>query len=165
MMSIAMNIRILLLTSILVTFTLPVFAYSIKITEPAIERAYHRPAQTVEIKASASRLESGYTTAILLDDKLVADGLTYRVPTVDLDIGQHVITAIVMDKQAQTVASDTRVIHIIQTNQIQKKKQAAIAAREEYEAKPWYKKLVIGINPKVQAPQEVDASTPTWEIK
>ena len=160
-----MNIRAILLTPLLAALTLPAFAYSIKITEPAAERAYHRPAQTVEIKASTSRLESGYTTAILLDDKLVADGLSYSVPTVDLDIGQHTITAIVMDKQAQTVASDTRIIHVIQTNQIQKKKSAAIAAREEYEAKPWYKKLAIGINPNVQAPQDVDASTPTWEIK
>lgn len=141
------------------------WAYSITITEPSEDRAYHRPAQNIEISATVSpALSGGDTSAIMLDGKLVADGTKARIPTADLDVGEHTITAIVMDRNAQTIAQDTRKIYILQRNNLAKKKQEAIARREAYEALPWHKKLYIGMRQDLEAPQDVDSSTPTWLI-
>lgn len=142
------------------------WAYEISITEPAVSRAYHRPAQTIEVVANVSpRLHGGDTSAILLNGRVIGDGLTARVPTVDLVAGEYVLTAIVMDKNAKTIASDSKTIYVIQKAPFVQKKQTAIKAREAYDALPWYKKLVIALNPNEQAPQEVNETTPTWEIQ
>lgn len=141
------------------------FAYHVVITEPAKERAYHRPAQNIEVQASISpRLEMGDTAAILLNGAVVADGVSASIPTLDLTVGEHDLEVIVMDKNANTIASDTRKIHVIQTNQIQRQKKAAIAKWQEYENSSIWHKIAVGLNPKVQAPQKVDETTPTWEI-
>lgn len=141
------------------------FGYHIEITEPSEERAYHRPAQTIEVKAEASGLEAGFTTAILLNGQVIGDGLSASVATVDLVPNAYTLEAIVMDKKAQTVARDTRTIHVIQTNQIQRKKKAAIAQWQEYDNSSIWHKIAVGLNPKVQAPPKVDESTPTWELR
>lgn len=149
-------------------FALPTlsFAYHIQITEPAEDRAYHRPAQSIDVQAIVSpTLEMGYTTAVLLNGKVVADGLIASVPTIDLVAGEYTLEAIVMDKNAQTVASDTRTVYVIQNNQIQRKKRAAIAEREAYENSSIWHKIAVGLNPKVQAPPKVYESTPTWELR
>lgn len=141
---------------------------NITITEPSQSRAYHRFSQDIEVKAEARpalNRSSGETAAILLNGEVVADGLSATIPTEDLNAGEYTLTAIIMDKDAKTIASDSQTIYIIQRGNLNKKKADAIAKREAYEASPWYKKLAIGINPKVQAPQDVDSTTPTWEIK
>ncbi len=139
---------------------------NVQIVEPANSRAYHRFSQNIEVKAVASpALSSEETAAILLNDKVVADGLTATISTADLIAGEYTLTAIIMDKNAKTIASDSKTVYVIHKGALNKKKAEAIANREAYEASPWYKKLAIGINPKVQAPQDVDATTPTWEIK
>ncbi|WP_066800008.1 hypothetical protein [Moraxella oblonga] len=142
------------------------WAYSITITEPSEDRAYHRHAQNIEIEANISpALAVGDTSAILFDGKLVADGKKTTIPTADLALGEHTITAIVMDKNAQTIAKDERKVYVLQRNNLVKKKQEAIKKREEYEALPLHKKLYIGLRQDLHAPQDVDASTPTWAIK
>lgn len=142
------------------------WAYDITITEPSEDRAYHRPAQTVEVEAVISpALNTGDTAAILLNGKVVADGTKASLATLDLPLGEHTITTIVMDKQAQTIAKDERKIYVIARNNLVKKKQEAIAKREAYEALPLHKKLYIGLRQDLEAPQDVDATTPTWEIK
>lgn len=142
------------------------WAYNITISEPSEDRAYHRPAQNIEVKAVISpALATGNTSAILLNGKVVADGTTANIPTLDLELGEHTITAIVMDKNAQTIAQDERKIYVLQRNALAKKKKEAIARREEYEALPLHKKLYIGLRQDLQAPQDVDATTPTWAIK
>lgn len=142
------------------------FAYHIQITDPDKDRAYHRPAQSIDVQATVSpTLEMGYTTAVLLNGKIVADGLTASVPTIDLVAGEYTLEAIVMDKNAQTVASDTRTVYIIQNNQIQRKKRAAIAEREAYDNSSIWHKIAVGLNPKVKAPPKVYESTPTWELR
>lgn len=158
----------LLKPAILTLSILPVlgFAYSIQIIEPSEDRAYHRPAQSIDVIASVSpSLEMGYTSAILLNGRVVGDGLTASVPTIDLTAGEYTLEAIVMDKNAQTIVSDTRKVYVIQSNQIQRKKQAAIAQRKEYDNSSIWHKIAVGLNPKVQAPPKVYETTPTWEIQ
>lgn len=143
-----------------------VWAYHITITEPNQERAYHRPAQNVDVQVKVTpSLQAGHTTAILLNGKVVGDGTSATIPTLDLTAGEYVLTAIIMDKSAKTVAKDQKTIYIIQNAPYVRKKKAAIEARESYEALPWYKKLAIGINPNVQAPPDVDKDTPIRQIQ
>ena len=142
-----------------------VFAYHIAITEPSVDRAYHKPTQTIEVVAKVDYLPQGYTTAILLNDQVVGDGLTASIPTHSLDPNSYQLSAIIMDKDARTVAKDERTIYVIQKAHLAHKKQNAIKEREAYDALPWHKKLAIGINPNVQAPQKVDSQTPTWQIR
>lgn len=70
-----------------------------------------------------------------------------------------------MDKNAQAIASDARKVYVIQSNQIQRKKKAAIAEREKYDNSSIWHKIAVGLNPKVQAPPKVYESTPTWELR
>lgn len=141
------------------------WAYNITITEPSADRAYHKPVQSIEVVAVVDYLPQGHATAILLNGKVVADGLTASIPTHTLDPNSYQLSAIIMDKNAKTVAQDERTIYVIQKAHLAYKKQQAIQEREAYEALPWHKKLAIGLNPKVQAPQDVDSQTPTWQIK
>lgn len=142
------------------------WAYDITITEPSEERAYHRPAQNIEITAHVSpKLKEGHTAAILLNDKVIGDGLSVSVPTLDLTAGEYTVAAIIMDKQAKTVAKDSKTVYIIQTAPFARKKAVAIKARETYEALPWYKKLAIGLNPNVQAPPNITKDTPIRDIQ
>ncbi len=150
----------------LMASSMPALAYRIQITEPKEDRAYHRPSQSIEVTAQVSpRLEMGYTTAILLNGQVVGDGLSASIPTIDLTAGEYRLEAIVMDKDAKTVASDSRLVYVLQNNQIQRKKMAAIAEREQYDNSSIWHKIAVGLNPKVQAPPKVDESTPTWELR
>lgn len=142
------------------------WAYTITITEPEKSRAYHRFAQSIEVETKIRpALAEGYTSAILLNDKLVIDGAKGSIATDDLVAGEYVISAIVMDKNAKTVAKDSQTVYVIQNNVWQKKKQAAIDERNTYENLPFYKKLAIGINPNKKAPAKVNQDTPTWEMQ
>lgn len=147
-------------------FVSQVSAYTIEITEPEKSRAYHRFAQSIDVQTKVRpNLQEGYTTAVLLNDKVVIDGNQGSIATNDLVAGEYVISAIIMDKNAKTVAKDSKTVYIIQNNAWHKKKQAAINERKAYDELPLYKKLAIGINPKKQAPPKVNQSTPTWEIQ
>lgn len=142
------------------------FAYEVQISEPAKDRAYHRPAQSIDVQATVfPALEMGHTTVILLNGQVMADGLTASVPTIDLAAGEYTLEVIVMDKNAQAIASDARKVYVIQSNQIQRKKKAAIAEREKYDNSSFWHKIAVGLNPKVQAPPKVYESTPTWELR
>lgn len=145
--------------------SVPVFAYSITITEPSEDRAYHKPFQTIDVVASVGPLPQGYTTAILFNGRVVADGLTASIPTIELNPNSYQISAVIMDKDANTVAKDERTVYVIHKATLAHKKQNAIKERETYDALPWYKKLAIGLNPSVQAPQDVNQQTPTWQIR
>lgn len=140
-------------------------AHTITITEPKEDRAYHRPAQVIEVSATTSRLPDGYTSAILLNGKVVSDGLTASIPTLDLEPNAYTVSAIIMDKSAKTVAKDERMVYVIQRAHYANKRKDAIKAREDYEALPLYRKLAIGINPNKHAPPKVDETTPTWQIQ
>ena len=83
----------------------------------------------------------------------------------DLAAGEYTLEVIVMDKNAQAIASDARKVYVIQSNQIQRKKKAAIAEREKYDNSSFWHKIAVGLNPKVQAPPKVYESTPTWELR
>lgn len=148
-----------------VLFASSALAYSIQMTEPSADRAYHKPFQSIEVSAVAEGLPQGYTTAILLNGKVVADGTTASIATAGLDPNSYQLSAIIMNEKAQTVAKDERTIYVIQKATLAHKKQNAIKARQAYDNLPWYQKALIGINPNVQAPQDVNEQTPTWQIK
>lgn len=145
---------------------MPAWAYQITITEPAEERAYHRPTQTIDIETQVKpTLPEGYSVAILLNDKVVSDGAKTSIETLDIMAGEYTLTAIIMDKSAKTIAQDSRTIYVIQNAPYVRKKLKAIEKRQAYEALPWYKKLAIGINPKVQAPPNITKDTPIRDIQ
>ena len=50
------------------------FAYEVQISEPAKDRAYHRPAQSIDVQATVfPALEMGHTTVIFLNGQVMAD--------------------------------------------------------------------------------------------
>lgn len=144
----------------------PVWAYQITINEPAEERAYHRPVQNIDVVTKVTpALPEGYSVAILLNDKVVADGNQASLETMNILAGEYTLKAIVMDKNAKTIAQDQRMIYVIQNAPYVRKKQVAIKEWQTYEALPWYKKLAIGLDPKVQAPPKVSKDTPIRQIQ
>ena len=53
-------------------FISQVSAYTIEITEPEKSRAYHRFTQSIDVQTKVRPdLQEGYTTAVLLNDKVV----------------------------------------------------------------------------------------------
>lgn len=147
-------------------WVLSAWAHQIIITEPSEERAYHRPVQDIVVEAQVRpALPEGYTVAILLNDNVMGDGAKVSIGTLDIAAGEYLLTAIIMDKDAKTIAKDSKIIYVIQNAPYVKKKMTAIKERQNYEALPWYKKLAIGINPKVQAPPKVTKDTPIRHIQ
>ncbi|GAA0313620.1 hypothetical protein GCM10009129_08680 [Psychrobacter aestuarii] len=122
--------------------------YQLSILEPSTERAYQRPAQSVDIVLQVSpQLQNGDQVTIYVDGNARAQGLSMSIPTVDLTPGAHRIKAEVVTEKGDVRASVQRTVHVIQNTLIlRQKKQAAekLAAQLlAYERLPWHQKLLV----------------------
>lgn len=95
------------------------------------QTTYRRPIQTMQVQAhSTTALQNGDKIILLIDNKPVAEHdktpFITSLNTVDIDPGDHQITAIVQNKQGQTLASTAKTFYLIQHTQalINKKKLA-----------------------------------------
>ncbi|MDO5651701.1 MAG: hypothetical protein Q4G13_06165 [Moraxella sp.] len=124
------------------------FAYTITITEPAEERAYQRPAQTIEVATTVSpQLSNGESVHLLVGGINLGVGATGSLPTMELDAGSHTIQAIVTDRDGNQVATAERVIHVVQTGAVIQRRVARAAQQsyDDYQALPWYQKARLNM--------------------
>ena len=121
--------------------------YQLSMMEPSTERAYQRPAQSIDIVLQVTpQLKNGDQVNISVDGNVRAQGLSLSIPTVDLTPGSHTITAQVVTETGDVRATATRTVHVIQNTMIlQQKKQAAKLAEQllAYERLPWHQKLLV----------------------
>ncbi len=101
--------------------------YQLAMIEPSAERAYRRPAQSIEVLLQTQpALQAGDTVSIYLDDRVVAQGLKASITTVDILPGEHSIRAIITNKQGQALQQVMRTVYVIQnTARLQNNKKIA----------------------------------------
>lgn len=127
----------------------PVTNYQLTITEPSEERAYHRPAQSIEIMLQLKpALQAGDKVSIYLDDKEVAQGLSASIATVDMLPGEHRIQAVVTGQDGKTLQQVSRTVYVIQNNQILKNKKKLAAQMLAYQRLPWHQKMLLKMRQK-----------------
>ncbi|MBH0095608.1 DUF4124 domain-containing protein [Psychrobacter sp. NZS113] len=122
-------------------------SYQLTITEPSEERAYRRPAQSIDVKVQVDpALQAGDNVSIYLDGDEMAQGLSASIPTLDILPGSHSITAVVTDKAGGTLQQVERTIYVIQNNttlQDNKRKAEQISA---YQNLSLYQKLLLKLS-------------------
>ncbi len=144
--------------------------YQLVMIEPSEERAYRRPAQSIDVQLQITpALQVGDTVTIYLDDTVVAQGLTASIASVDILPGEHSIKAAVTNKRGQVIKQVSRTIYVIQnTARLQQNKKIAEQLMA-YERLPWYQKLLLkrrqDKNATAQSLNKPSANTPmTLEI-
>ncbi len=146
-------------------------SYQLVMIEPSEERAYRRPAQNIVVQLQIKpALQVGDSVIIYIDDTVVAQGLSASIATVDILPGEHVVRAVVMNKQGQVVQQVLRTVYVIQnTARIQENKRIAEQLLA-YQRLPWHQKVLLKMRqdnkrPNMQSFNKPLADTPmTLEI-
>lgn len=128
--------------------------YRIQLLEPSEERAYRKPAQTIDVEIQTTpNLQNGDSVVIAIDGYPVAEGTSVSIPTDDIPPGEHTLTATVMSQalniddptqlQNQEATSVSQTFYIIQNTVMLQNKRKAAELKAAYNALPWYKKLYL----------------------
>lgn len=126
------------------TTPVTVVNYQLTITEPSVERAYRRPAQSIIVKAQLNpALQAGDSVSIYLDDNEVAQGLSATIATVDVLLGEHKLAVVIKNKEGQTLEQASRTLHVIQNTQTLQNNKRLAQQLLAYEQLPWYQKLLL----------------------
>ncbi|MGM8884383.1 DUF4124 domain-containing protein [Psychrobacter sp. 1U2] len=123
--------------------------YQLTMVEPKAERAYQRPGQIITVNLQLSpALQAGDSISIYLDDKLISQGVTASIATIDLNPGEHTIEAIIENKAGQIVNRLSRSVYVIQNTAILQKKRQLAQQLQAYQRLPWQQKLLLKLRQK-----------------
>lgn len=118
--------------------------YQLTMTEPSEERAYRRPAQSIEVTLQIKpALQAGDSVSIMLDGNEVAQGLNASVSTVDILPGSHVINAVIKNAKGQTLKQISRTVYVIQNTQTLQNNKKIAQQLLAYQRLPWYQKVLL----------------------
>lgn len=146
--------------------SLSAWGYTVNITTPAEGQGFLSPAQTVNIKVAVEpSLDPLHEVMIYLDDDIVGVGNTANIKTIGQNAGRHVITAELQNEKGQVLASDTRTVYFVLNSLIMREQRAAAKAKAEYDALPWYKKVIKKINPDPPKPKDDGFLTPATNLE
>lgn len=122
--------------------------YTVKITNPSEDRAYIRPAESVDIALMVEpKLNALETLVVSIDGHFLTANQTNTIlNSGDYAPGEHIIKAEIQDETGQVIASDVRTIYLIQNTQLMRDNRAKAEAKATYEAAPWYKKLLLKLS-------------------
>ena len=113
-------------------------------TDPSAERAYRRPAQSIEVNLQLKpALQAGDSVSIYLDGKEVAQGLSTSIATVDILPGAHNVKAMVKSETGQTLKQVERTIYVIQNNMTIQNNKKIAQQLLAYQQLPWHQKLLL----------------------
>ncbi|WP_367110012.1 DUF4124 domain-containing protein [uncultured Psychrobacter sp.] len=119
-------------------------SYQLTILEPSDSRAYHRPAQSIDVNLQLQpELQAGDSVSIYLNGNEIARGLSASIATVDLVPGQYTIQAIVKDEKGQAVQQVQRKVFVIQNTVSMRNKRKAAAQLQAYQNLPWHRKVLL----------------------
>ncbi len=123
--------------------------YQLAMLEPSAERAYQRPGQIITVKLQLSpALQAGDSISIYIDDKLISQGITASIATIDLNPGEHTIQAVIQNRVGQVINRITRRVYVIQNTAILRKKQQLAEQMLAYQRLPWQQKLLLKLRQK-----------------
>lgn len=123
--------------------------YQLAMLEPSAERAYQRPGQIITVKLQLSpALQAGDSISIYIDDKLISQGITASIATIDLNPGEYTIQAVIQNRAGQVINRITRRVYVIQNTAILRKKQQLAEQMLAYQRLPWQQKLLLKLRQK-----------------
>jgi len=123
--------------------------YQLTMVEPKAERAYQRPGQIITVNLQLSpALQAGDRISIYLDDKLISQGVTASIATIDLNPGEHTIQAIIENSAGQVINRLSRTVYVIQNTAILQKKRQLAQQLQAYQRLPWQQKLLLKLRQK-----------------
>lgn len=140
--------------------------YQLTMTEPSAERAYRRPAQSIEVKVQLKpALQTGDSVSIYLDGNQVAQGLSASIATVDILPGAHSVKAVVRDEKGLPIKQVERTVYVIQNTVMLQNNKKIAQQLLAYEQLPWYQKVLLklrqdGKQPNMQSFTKPQADTP-----
>lgn len=123
--------------------------YQLAITEPSEERAYRRPAQSININVQIKPdLQAGDSVSIYLDNNEVAQGLSSTIGTVNILPGAHEIKAMVKNEQGAILQQTMRTVHVIQNNTTMQNNKKIAKQLLAYQNLPWHQKVMLRMRQK-----------------
>lgn len=126
--------------------------YQLAITEPSEERAYRRPAQTINVRVQVTpALQAGHSISIYFDESEVAQGLSASIATINLLPGSHAIRAVVKNEKDQILQQVTRTVYVIQNNTTLQNNKKIAQQLLAYQNLPWHQKVLLKLRQKETA--------------
>ncbi len=126
--------------------------YQMAIVEPSEERAYRRPAQSINVNVQVKpNLQAGDSVSIYFDNNEVVQGLSGTISTADILPGAHEIKAVIKNERGAALQQVARTIYVIQnTTALQNKKKIAKQLLA-YQNLPWHQKVMLKMRQKQAA--------------
>lgn len=119
--------------------------YQLTFKNPNEPRSYRRPAQNIDVSLTINpALKESDSVQILIDGQPVAQGLTASIPTLELNPGEHTLTAQVISNGTAT-SQVNQTFYVIQNNLVVQKKRALQRKKAVYDSLPWHKKLYFNL--------------------
>ncbi len=120
--------------------------YQLTMVEPSEERAYQRPGQIITVNLQTNpALQVGDSISIYIDGKLISQGITASIATIDLNPGEHTIQAVLQNRAGQVINSISRTVYVIQNTAILRQKQQLAEQILAYQRLSWQQKLLLKI--------------------
>lgn len=127
-------------------------SYQLAITEPSEERAYRRPAQSIDVRIQVKpALQAGDSIHIYLDENEVAQGLSASIATVDILPGEHNVKAVIKNEKGQVLQQVARTIYVIQNNTTIQNNKKIAKQLLAYQNLPWHQKFMLKLRQKQTA--------------
>lgn len=135
--------------------------YQLTITEPSEERAYRRPAQSINVALQVQpALQAGASVRIYFDGNEVAQGLNATIATIDALPGAHTITAVIQSKKGQTLQQAARTVYVIQNNTTLQNNKKIAQQLLAYQNLPWHQKVILKLRQKNGKQPNAQSSKP-----
>ena len=140
--------------------------YQLTMTEPNADRAYRRPAQSIDVKVQLKpALQTGDSVSIYLDGNQVAQGLSASIATLDILPGAHSVKAVVRDEKGLPIKQVERTVYVIQNTVMLQNNKKIAQQLLAYEQLPWHQKVLLkllqdGKQPNMQSFTKPQADTP-----
>ena len=126
--------------------------YQLAIAEPSEERAYRRPAQSIDVNVQIKpALQAGDTVSIYFDNQEVAQGLSASIATIDILPGAHSIKAVVKNQKGGVIQQVTRTVYVIQNNTTLQNNKKIAKQLLAYQNLPWHQKVMLKMRQKETA--------------
>ncbi|WP_296244761.1 MULTISPECIES: DUF4124 domain-containing protein [unclassified Psychrobacter] len=135
--------------------------YQLTITEPSEERAYRRPAQSIDVNVQVKpALQLGDRVSIMLDGNEVAQGLSTSVSTVDILPGAHTIKVVLKNEKGQIVNQAARTVYVIQNTQTLQNNKKIAEQLLAYQRLPWHQKVLLKLRQDGKQPNMLSFTKP-----
>lgn len=118
--------------------------YQLDMIEPSEERAYRRPAQSIDVSLQIRpALQAGDYASIYIDGQEVARGLSASIATIDILPGEHSVQAIIKNNSGQAVQQLSRTVYVIQNTVTLQNNKRIAEQLLAYERLSWPQKILL----------------------